>query len=112
MRTAARVSPAGRGRRPYNHLRAFYRRPTPETWQCALRTLYNCADIAVDHASFMFRMHGYDFGAISITMNRTLGLLQGYLETGDPYLARDCRERRDVLRGDGPLELAASLIRP
>lgn len=31
-------------------------------------------------------MHGYDFGAISPTMNRTLGTLQGYLETGDPYL--------------------------
>ncbi len=74
------------GEAPYNHIRAFYRRPTPETWQCALRTLYNAADIAVDHANFMFRMHGYDFGAISITMNRTLGLLQGYLETGDPYL--------------------------
>ncbi len=75
------------GEAPYNHIRSFYRRPTPEHWQCAMRSLYNAADIAVDHASFMFRMHGYDFGAVSITMNRTLGLLQGYLETGDPYLA-------------------------
>jgi hypothetical protein len=74
------------GETPYNHIRSFYRDPTPEHWQCALRDLYNCADIAVDHASFAFRMHGYDFGAISITMNRTVGLLQGYLETGDPYL--------------------------
>jgi len=74
------------GEAPYNHIRSFYRRPTLETWECALRDLYNVADIAVDHANHMFRMHGYDFGAISITMNRTLGLLQGYLETGDPYL--------------------------
>lgn len=74
------------GETPLNHIRSFYRRPTPEHWRCALRNLYNCADIAVDHADFMFRMHGYDFGAISLTMNRTLGLLQGYLETGDPYL--------------------------
>ncbi len=74
------------GETPYNHLRSFYRRPSPQRWEAALRDLYNVADIAVDHANFMFRMHGYDFGAISITMNRTLGLLQGYLETGDPYL--------------------------
>ncbi|MBD3292332.1 MAG: hypothetical protein GF393_05375 [Armatimonadia bacterium] len=75
------------GEAPFNHIRSFYRNPTPEHWRCAMRDLDNCADIAVDHASFMFRMHGYDFGCISITMNRTLGLLQGYLETGDPYLA-------------------------
>lgn len=75
------------GEAPFNHIRSFYRRPTPEHWRCALRDLDNCADIAVDHANFMFRMHGYDFGAISITMNRTVGLLQGYLETGDRYLA-------------------------
>ncbi|MGD9498041.1 MAG: hypothetical protein AB7Y46_17195 [Armatimonadota bacterium] len=74
------------GEAPFNHIRGFYRRPSPQTWECALRDAYNVADIAVDHANFMFRMHGYDFGAISITMNRTLGLLQAYLETGDPYL--------------------------
>lgn len=74
------------GEAPFNHLRSFYRRPSQPRWECALRDVYNSADIAVDHANFMFRMHGYDFGAISITMNRILGLLQGYLETGDPYL--------------------------
>ncbi len=74
------------GEAPYNHIRCFYRRPSLGTWECALRDVYNVADIAVDHANHMFRMHGYDFGAISITINRTLGLLQGYLETGDPYL--------------------------
>lgn len=75
------------GESPYNHIRSYYRRPTPEHWRCALRNLDNSADISVDHANFMYRMHGYDFGAISITMNRTLGLTQGYLETGDRYLA-------------------------
>lgn len=74
------------GEAAFNHLRSFYRQPSMARWECALRNVYNTADIAVDHANFMFRMHGYDFGAISITMNRTLGLLQGYLDTGDPYL--------------------------
>lgn len=82
-----RVAESGwEGEAPFNHLRSFYRRPSQTRWECALRDVYNSADIAVDHANFMFRMHGYDFGAISITMNRILGLLQGYLETGDPYL--------------------------
>ena len=74
------------GEAPFNLVRYFYRRATQEAWEAALRSVYNTADIAVDHANHMFRMHGYDFGAISITMNRTLGILQGYLETGDPYL--------------------------
>ncbi len=74
------------GETPFNLVRYCYRRPSPENWAAALRDVYNVADIAVDHANFQFRMHGYDFGAVSPTMNRTLGLLQGYLETGDPYL--------------------------
>lgn len=74
------------GESPRNLLQYCYRRPTADNWEAALRDTYNVADIAVDHANFQFRMHGYNFGAISPTMNRTLGLLQGYLETGDPYL--------------------------
>jgi hypothetical protein len=74
------------GETPYNLIRHYYRRPAPGTWEACLRDAYQVADVVVDHATFNFRMHGYDFGAISPTMNRTLGVLQGYLETGDPYL--------------------------
>lgn len=69
-----------------NLIRYYYRRPAPDTWEACLRNAYHIADVVVDHASFNFRMHGYDFGAISPTMNRTPGMLQAYLETGDPYL--------------------------
>ena len=74
------------GETPFNLIRYFYRHPSADTWRAVLRNAYYIADVAVDHASFMMRMHGYPFGAISITMNRGLGILQGYLETGDPYL--------------------------
>jgi hypothetical protein len=74
------------GETPYNLIRYFYRRPAHHTWEACLRDVYQIADVIVDHATFNFRMHGYDFEAISPTMNRTPGLLQGYLETGDPYL--------------------------
>ena len=74
------------GETPANLIRYFYRRPAHSTWEACLRDAYQIADVVVDHTTFNFRMHGYDFGAISPTMNRTLGLLQAYLETGDPYL--------------------------
>ncbi len=74
------------GETPYNLIRYFYRRPSPDVWEAALRDAYFIADVATDHVHFMMHMHGYPFGAISLTMNRSLGLIQGYLETGDPYL--------------------------
>ena len=74
------------GETPWNLLRWFHRRPSLATWEAALRDVYYIADVATDHVHFMMHMHGYPFGAISITMNRSLGAVQGYLETGDPYL--------------------------
>lgn len=92
-RGSAHYSPGGEfsesgweGETPFNLLRWYYRRPSLDTWNAALRDLYYIADVATDHVHFMMHMHGYPFGAISITMNRSLGIIQGYLETGDPYL--------------------------
>jgi len=78
------------GETAYNLFRYFYRHPAPEFWDGAVRCVYNLADIGVDHIAFLMRMHGYDSYAISPTMNRSNGLLLGYLETGDPYLRETC----------------------
>lgn len=78
------------GETPCNIIRYYYRSPGKDTWEAAVRDAYYVADVAADHASFQMRMHGYDYGSISMTMNRTLGMLQAYLETGDPYLLETC----------------------
>jgi hypothetical protein len=44
------------------------------------------ADVAVDKTLFAVRMHGYAPPAQSLPMQRTMGMVSAYLETGDPYL--------------------------
>ena len=89
-RYGSRPESGWEGEATYNLFRHFYRGADPAFWDAALRGVYNLADIGVDHISFLMRMHGYDAYAISPTMNRSNGLLQGYLETGDPYLRETC----------------------
>jgi hypothetical protein len=89
-RYGSRPESGWEGETAYNLFRHCYRNPTPVFWDAALRCVYNLADIGVDHIAFLMRMHGYDAYAISPTMNRSNGILQGYLETGDPYLRETC----------------------
>lgn len=89
-RYGSRPESGWEGETALNLFRHFYRDSTPEFGEAALRCAYNLADIGVDHISFLMRMHGYDAYAISPTMNRSNGILLGYLETGDPYLRETC----------------------
>ncbi len=55
----------------------------------ALRAAYYFADVAIDHASKLVRMHGYPAPAASLPMNRVQGPLAAWLETGDPFLLEE-----------------------
>lgn len=80
------------GEVPYSQLRYYYRTGNPEHWRRALRDAYHIADIAFDHSTETIRMHDYPLdGSIAPPLFRTVGMLFGYLETGDPYLL-DCAE--------------------
>jgi hypothetical protein len=92
LRYASKNEGGWEGETPYNLLRCFYRRPSMKAWERALSCAYNFADIAVHHVDGIVRMHGYDSHGISPTMNRSNGLLQAYLETGDPYLLETCEK--------------------
>lgn len=80
------------GETPYAQFIHAYRSGILEHWQRAIRDAYHMADIAFDHATETIRMHNYPFdGTMSPPLFRTIGMLFGYLETGDPYL-RECTE--------------------
>lgn len=80
------------GEAPYSQLLYFYRTGNIEHWRRAIRDAYYDADIAFDHSTETIRMHDYPLdGSIAPPLFRTVGLLFGHLETGDPYLL-DCAE--------------------
>jgi hypothetical protein len=80
------------GEVPFVQFMYAHRTGDPEHWRRALRDAYHMADIAFDHATETIRMHNYPFdGSTSLPLFRIMGMLVGYLETGDPYL-RACSE--------------------
>ncbi len=80
------VEPGWEGETPFAMLRYYYLTGDGDVLQAALRDAYNVADVATDHTDMAVRMHGHRFGARSLPMQRVLGMVAGYLETGDPYL--------------------------
>jgi len=80
------------GEVPYAQLLYFYRTGNLEHYRRAVRDVYHVADMAVDHATETMRMHDYPMdGTIAPPLFRTIGMLAGHLETGDPYLL-ECAE--------------------
>lgn len=80
------------GEVPYSQLLYFYRSGNLEHGRRAIRDAYYIADIAFDHSTETMRMHDYPLdGSTSPALFRTVGMLFGYLETGDPYLL-ECAE--------------------
>ena len=84
------------GETPFAGMLYYYRTGRAEHLDRALRDAYHIADLAFDHATETIRMHNYPFdGTISPALFRAVGMLFGYLETGDPYL-RECAESTAV----------------
>lgn len=81
-----RGEPGWEGEAPYAQMLAAYLTGEAVDYDLALRSAYHEADVAVDKAIYAVRMHGYPPPAQSLPMQRTLGLVAAYLETGDPYL--------------------------
>jgi len=78
------------GEVPHTQCLYFYRSGQVEHWRRAIRDAYYIADVGYDHATEGIRMHDYPLdGSTSPALQRTTGMLFGYLETGDPYLL-DC----------------------
>jgi hypothetical protein len=81
-----RYEPGWEGDIPYAQLLWAYRSATGQDYYDALRCAYYVTDVVVDHAAKLFRMHGFPPHAFAQPMNRVIGTLGAWLETGDPYL--------------------------
>ena len=87
--------PGWEGEVTYAHLVAAYRSGNPLTYDLAIRSSYYLADVATEHAFMAVRMHAYETGAQSLPMQRILGHVGAYLETGDPYLLETAKALAD-----------------
>ena len=80
------ASSGGDGESPYGGMLQAYRTGRADLYDAAIHHAYGFADIGLDHAEWSIRIGGQVRGAISLVLQRNLGMLAGYLETGDPYL--------------------------
>lgn len=83
--------PGWEGDIPHAQLMGAYLTGEARDYDAALRSVYHVGDVAVDKAVYSVRMHGYSAPAQSLPMQRTMGLVAGYLENGDPYLMDNAR---------------------
>ena len=72
-------------------MRQAYRTRRRDLYEAALHHAYAFADTGIDHADFTQGIVGMHRGSISLVLQRNIGMLAAYLETGDPYLLR-CAE--------------------
>lgn len=80
-----RWEPGWEGEMPYAQFLTAWRTGRAEDYGAAMRSAGHFTDVAVDHASKLIRMHGFAPDAFSLPMNRVMGTLAAYLETGDPF---------------------------
>jgi len=81
-----RWEPGWEGEMPYAQFLTAWRTGKKDDYEAAMRSAYHFTDVAVDHAVKLVRMHGFTPPAVALPMNRVMGTLAAYLETGDPFL--------------------------
>lgn len=80
------------GEVPYSQCQYFYGSGDLKHLRRSLWDAYYIADVGFDHSTETIRMHDYPLdGSTSPPLHRTMGMLFGHLETGDPYLL-ECAE--------------------
>jgi hypothetical protein len=87
-----RLEPGWEGEIPYAQFLAAWRYGDAGDYDLAMRSAYHFADVIIDHAANLVRMHGYPPIAFALPMNRVQGPLAAFLETGDDFLF-DCAEK-------------------
>jgi len=74
------------GEAPWAMFLLAYLSAQAEDYDNALRAAWHFTDVAIDHSAKLVRMHGFGGHAFAPPMNRVLGTITAYLETGVPYL--------------------------
>lgn len=87
----ASSEPGWEGEVPEAQLIAAYLTGESQDYELAIRSAYHLADVGVDKTRYAVRMHAYAPPAQSLPMQRTMGMVAAYLETGDPYLVDTAR---------------------
>ena len=94
------------GEKAHGLMRQAHRTGRRDLYEYALHIAYAYADIGIDHAEYTHQIESMSHGSISLVLQRTLGMLAAYLETGDPYLLRLAESMADAAyaldRGNWP----------
>lgn len=84
------------GEHAHGLMRQAYRTSRRDLYDAAIHHAFAYADVGMDHADFTHQIVGMPKGSISLVLQRNIGMLAAYLETGDPYLLRCAESMADV----------------
>jgi hypothetical protein len=84
------------GEHAHGLMRQAYRTGRREVYEAALHHAYAFADAGIDHADFTQQIGGMPRGSVAMPLQRNIGMLAAYLETGDPYLLRMAESMADA----------------
>ena len=84
------------GEGAFGFMQQAYRTSRRDLYEAAVHHAYAFADIGIDHADFTQQIAGMPRGSVSLVLQRNIGILAGYLETGDPYLLRVAESMADT----------------
>lgn len=90
-----RHEPGWEGEVPYGQFLLAWRYGKARDHDQAMRSAYCFTDTNIDHAAKSVRMHGYPPHAFALPMDRLLGPIAAYLETGDTYLLNTAKATLD-----------------
>jgi len=83
------------GEYAYGLMCQAYRTGRRDIYEAALHHAYAFAD-GIDHADFTQQIIGMPRGSVAMPLQRNIGMLAAYLETGDPYLLRMAESMADT----------------
>lgn len=84
------------GEHAYGMMQQAYRTARRDYYDAAIHHAYAFADVGIDHADFTHQIGGMPKGSISLVLQRNIGMLAAYLETGDPYLLLGAESMADT----------------
>lgn len=84
------------GEYAFGVMQQAYRTGRRDIYEAAIHHAYAFADVGVDHTDFTQQISGMPRGSVSLVLQRNLGILAAYLETGDPYLLRVAESMADA----------------
>jgi len=84
------------GEYAFGLMQQAYRTGRRDLYEAALHHAYAFADLGIDHTDFTQQISGMPRGSVAMPLQRNIGMLAAYLETGDPYLLHVAESMADA----------------